>query len=170
MFVKSRIRLLNKISQNLQVTISSPPSITISQMFPGVLKSYTPQTIKAIDNLFNLLNTALHYSSEGHINIQTLKNINFNYDVSSIADNDQKNIVLIAKKIYSTILNSGNEFDKELTPQLIKDMVDSIFQSNFINNLSSLNPTSIMAQKIGGNLKTLLTDDLNYIKIYNPVK
>lgn len=175
-----RLKILKKMAQADLGTVPTdeavqakpatpPPSpFQASTVYPGIRAGFNQISIPIIDSLVSLLNMAAHYSSAGAINFQKFRNNGFNFDASNVPSIDQKNIMNLSKKIYHTLLNNGQEFKKPLTGQQVTDMVDSISESPEFNNLSHVSPTGQLAIKIQGNLKTLITNHLNYLKIANP--
>ena len=175
---KLRIKLLEKIAQATTPTtvptdqtantavVAAAPSFQASSMYPGILKGFNLPSINIINNIVSTLNTALHIATAGKINFQILKNNNFSTDPSSFQSSDQKNIFLLSKMVFQKLLNSGNQFENKLIPKQIQDIVGSIISSQPLLSLSSINPVSQLAQKVG-NLKQIIIDQLTLLKNNN---
>jgi len=145
-----------------------PPAFQASSMYPTVRKGYNPNSVQILDNFISLLNKAIHYTTSGKINFQTFKNNNFNFDASTSPSPDQKNIMNFSKKVYQNLLNNGM-FAKALTAQEINVKIDFLLKQPEYQGLSQVQPSSQLALKIGGNLKTLIFDQLTYLKNANPL-
>jgi hypothetical protein len=175
---KLRRKFLQKISQTTTptttgttpTTISSPPSFTASSVYPGISTGYNSGSLTIINNFVSLLNTALHYASNGQVNFQTLRNDNFNFDPSGATSVDQRNLMGIAARVYRSFLNSGQRFTKPLIGEQIAKMADLITFSPEFNNLSQVNPTGPLATKLQGNIKSLITNYMTYLKTTNPTQ
>lgn len=174
-----RIRIIKKLAQAATplptapavaatTVIAPPPAFQTSSMYPTVRKGYNANSVQILDNFISLLNTAIHYVTSGKINFQTFKNNNFNFDASAAPSVDQKNIMNFSKKVYQNLLNNGT-FTKALTAQEINDKVNLLFGLPEYNNLSQVQPAGQVAIKIGGNLKTLIFNQLTYLKNANPL-
>lgn len=156
-----------KASLNKQ--IPPPPTFQASSVYP-IRSGFNAATIAIIDQFSNILNIAMHYITSGKINFQVFRNNSFNFDASSAPSVDQKNLMNFSKKVFNIIYNSGNAYDQQLSGKEIASKMDSLINCQELQNLSSLNPTGIVAQKIQGNLKTILINYLNYIKLSNQIK
>jgi hypothetical protein len=131
---------------------------------------YNSASVGFIDSLARLLNTALHYSSEGKHNWQTLKNNNFNVDPSGESSVDAKNLLNLSKLIYQSYLNGGNQFPQKVTGNQIAAWNAATLQSQPYLNLSQLSPTGPVAQKMPGNIKDNISNTLRQLAQYNPVQ
>lgn len=182
---KLRLKILTKIAQQVADTATNslpqdtvattavlppPPSFIASQMWGWLGTSYNPITIVALNNLISLINLALHYSSNGQTNFQTLKNSSFQIDPSGIPSVDCRNLINLAMLIYRTFLNSGNQFAQKVTPIQIKGWADKISVSQPLLNLSQINPSGIIAQKVPGSLRDNILNYIRYLVMYNPIK
>ena len=175
----NRLKLLSKIAQQTTstttpqtttttATIAPPPNFQASGMWGWLTNSYNSYTITLINNLISILNTALQYASNGEFNFQILKDQSFQVDISSAPSVDAKNILNLSILLYKTFLNSGNQFPQKVSSQQIKTWIELINNSQALMNLSQLNPTGIIAQKIPGNLKDNIINYLRYISLANP--
>ncbi len=157
---------LEKIAQTTSATSisGSPPEFIAPNYYPIVLAFSTRNTY-LINNLTNIINQALYYTSNGKIQLQWMKNQNFNFDTSGQSNINLKNLMGFAKMMFNTIFtNNGAKYIKQLSPQEINDKVNILKSSTFLNLLSATNPIGQLASKIGGNVKTLINNTLNQIK------
>lgn len=156
-------RLREKILKSAQN--NAPPEVP-PDVFAYLNKGYNPETVTLIINLVNYLNTFLHYSSLGKDNFQKLSTNNL--DLSG-ATGPHKNIGLISKKVFQTLLNNKNTFSDKVSANLINQWCNTIISMPEFNNLTSVNPTSQLATKLPSNLKTLILNLLNLIKSQNRI-
>ena len=175
-----RMRVLEKLAQinttslpsdqaaQTKPTTAAPPAFQASAIYPGIRYGFNTASIPIIDAFVSLLNTAVHYASNGAVNFQTFRNDSFNFDASIAPSVDQKNLMNLSKRVYHTLLNNGQAYKQALTGKQVSDMVDMILASPEFNNLSHVSPTGLLATKIQGNLKTLITNYLTYLKLANP--
>jgi hypothetical protein len=169
---KLRQRILKKVAQDqgAQPTatpaVIPPPPPAPSILFSHLSEGYNGGTVSLIISLTQQLNKALHYASNGKANFQKI--IDGNLDLSG-ADPDEKNVGTLCKKWYVTFLNSRNTFAGQKVPgKTIATWVNDIITSPEYGNLSQVNPTSALATKLPGNLKTIIQDSTNQIKGQNP--
>lgn len=173
----ARTRLLKRIAQAQgaappvanTAAPAPPPPFQASSAYPGIRNGFNSASIALIDQLCNILNTALQYASNGKANFQIFRNNNFNFDTSGAADADQKNLMIFSQLLYRTLLNSGNPFPQLLNGAQIQNMVQRLSNLPALASLSQTNPTGIIAQKIPGNLKTNILTQLQYLTAANPV-
>jgi len=181
---KKRINLLAKIAQQAATpatsttattpataqpaTIAPPPQFQASSAYGWLSNAYNSTSISTINNLCSTLNIALHYASNGQFNFQILRDQSFQFDPSSAPSVDAKNLLNISALVYKTFLNSGNAFPTKPTGKQIKTWGDMIGASQAFLNLSQLNPTGIIAQKIQGNLKDNILNYIRYLEAANP--
>jgi len=166
--IKNRKKVFEKIAQvAVPINPATPAAVTpptefkASALVPNINVAFTPISVLYIDQLVNLLNTALHYSTSGKINFQILKNMNFTLDSSGLPSPDQKNLVKISEKIYNMFLTKTM-----ITPNQIDMFVTAMLASQEISNLSSVNPSGPIAQKVG-NLRANIIIILNKLKDAN---
>lgn len=131
---------------------------------------YNSASIGFINGLVSILNTALHYSSQGKHNWQTLRNNSFNIDPSGEKSVDTKNLLNLSKLVYQSYLNGGNQFPARVTGAQIATWNNAVLQSQSYLNLSQLNPTGAVQQKMPGNLKDNIANILRQLAQYNPVQ
>lgn len=149
-------------------SISPPPSFTASGAWGWMGNVYNSYSVSILDSLVGLLNTALHYSSEGKYNWQTLRNSSFNVDPSGASSVDTKNLLNLSKMVYQNYLNSGNAFPAKVTGNQVAAWNTALTQSQPFLNLSQLNPTGAVRQKIPGNIKENINNMLRDLARYNP--
>ncbi len=161
-------RIIRKIAQEQpeQKPLGNPPSVP-EYLFSNLDQGYNPGTVAAIKQLTNILNTALHYASAGKDSFQEI--LNNNLDLSGAVQN-HKNVGLLGKMIFSTFLNNKNSFAQKVTPNVINQWCVGLINSNEYSSLTQTNPTGQLANKIQGNLKTLILDIINAIKQQNILK
>lgn len=164
MTIKFRKKIFERIAQTAplptaqvaqtQSVSGSPPSFVVSNYYPSVILAFGNKNIPWINQLGNIINTSLFYTSNGQISLVTLKNVNFNFESDQAPSVDLKNLINFTKLMYNTIFtNLGQSYTQALNQQQIKDKVTKLFQSQPLNNLSSVNPIGQLATKINGNLK-----------------
>jgi hypothetical protein len=150
-------------------TLPLPPSIRATDLWGWLTRDYNTQTIGILNSLVSLLNTALHYSSNGQYNFQILKNDNFQVDPSGVPSIDTKNLIYLTSNVYRTFLNSGHEFKTKPSGNQISTWGNALINSQPLLNLSQVNPTGPLAQKIQGNIKDIILNYVRYFFMYNPI-
>lgn len=155
-------------SSTQAATIPPPPAFQASGAWGWMGNVYNSNSVGFIDSLVDLLNKALHYASSGKFNWQILRN-NFNVDASAAGSVDAKNLLNLSKLVHQTYLNGGNAFPQKVTGTQIATWNTSVSQSQAFLNLSQLNPTGLVAQKIG-NPKDSILNILRELARYNPVQ
>lgn len=155
-------------SSTTAATIPPPPSFQASGAWGWMGNVYNSASVGFIDSLADLLNKALHYASQGKFNWQILRN-NFNVDASAAGGVDAKNLLNLSKLVYETFLNGGNAFPQKVTGAQIAAWNTAVSQSQSFLNLSQLNPTGPVAQKMG-NPKDTILNILRELGRYNPVQ
>ncbi len=166
-------RLLKKIAQETTVPtegttpkqLPPAPNMPASQAYPSIMSGYTSAQIGIINNLVNILNIATHQATGGAYNLQVLKNKGFSFDPSSLPSPDQKNLLNFFLKVYQKLLNSGNKFQHRLSNEEIAGLVQQLLSATELSNLSQINPSGPIAQKIQGNLQQ---DIKNYLILLAP--
>lgn len=151
-------------------TLPPPPAVKATDLWGWLTRDYNTQTIGTLNSLVSLLNTALHYSSNGKYNFQILKNDNFQVDPSGVPSIDTKNLIFLASNVYRTFLNSGQEFKAKPTGEQIATWGNGLINSQPLLNLSQVNPTGPLAQKIQGNIKDTILNYVRYLLMYNPIQ
>ena len=107
---------------------------------------YNSASVGFIDELVKLFNLALHYSSQGQHNWQTLRNNGFNVDPSGEKSVDAKNLLNLSKLIYSSYLNSGNQFPAKVTGSQVATWNNDVLKAQSYLNLSQLSSTGEVAR------------------------
>ncbi len=173
---KLRLKFLEKIGQTppnvpteeVAKTTSvsgNPPSFIASNQYPSIVIGFQSRNLPAINNLSNLLNNSLYYSSNGKIHLPWMKSNNFNFGTDQIPSADLKNLMNFTKVIYSQLFtNNGQNYKVQLTPQEIANKIKILQSNQSLNNLPAVQPGGQLATKVGGNVKNLIQDYLLQIK------
>lgn len=175
---KLRLRILRKIAQNAlpqgtptdaaaQTTVvaGSPPAFKASDAYPGIVVGLQAKNVPWVNGLADVLNTALFYSSNGKVSMPWMRQNNFNFSADQSPSVDLRNIMNFTKLVYNNLFtNLGAGFQQPLAPAQLQEKVHTLQTSQFLSNLSSLQPTGQLANKLGGNLKTIITNYLLQIK------
>lgn len=177
LFPKRRMQYFNKLAQQASTTpqavptttVAPPPNFEASSAWGWLNGSYNSYSLTTLNNLISTLNTALHISSNGQFNFQILHGNSFQVDISASPSADVKNLLTISILIYKTFLNNGNPFEVKPTSKQIQIWGQQIINSPSFMNLSQINPTGALAQKISGNLKNNILNFIRYLDSYNPV-
>jgi len=160
-----RIKILNKLAQETKSVSGSPRSFNISTKYPTTTLGLTAKNTVLLNKVGDLLNNALYYLSSGKKDLEWMKSVNFNFDVSSESSVDLKNIMLFCKLLYHNLMtNLGVDFKEQLSEDEIANRVKLLSTSQPLTNLSSSNLDGQLSSKIGGNLKTLILQALTQIK------
>jgi len=175
MSIKERLKILTKIAQQATTptapttTMVPPPGFQASSIFGWLGSVYNTQTVSSLNNLCSTLNIALHYVSNGQFNWQVLRGNGFQVDPSGAPNVDAKNLINLSMLTYQTLLNAGNKPPQQVSPSQIATWVGMLSNSQALMNLSQVNPTGVIAQKIPGNLKDTILTYLKYLTMYNPL-
>jgi len=163
----NRIKILNRIAQDLLSKSSvsgSPRSFNIVSLYPTTVLGLTSKNISPLTKLADLLNNALYYLSDGEKDLEWMRTVNFSFD-ASIASGDLKNVMLFCKLFHTNLLtNLGADFTEALPATEIANRIRILSTSAPLINLSSTSITGQLNLKIGGNLKSLITQTLTQIK------
>ncbi len=151
-------------------TIPPPPAFQASGAWGWMNNVYNSYSVSIINSLVSLLNNALHYSSNGKYNWQTLKNAGFNVDSSGGHSIDTKNLLNLSVLIYQSYLNGGNQPQQKVTGEQVAAWNNATTQNQSLLNLSQINPTGLVAQKVPGNIKENILNMLRQLAQYNPVQ
>lgn len=172
-----RLKLWTKIAQTVPVpgpndqpstqaakptsVSGSPPVFIASDWYPTIITGFQTKNMSKINHLADLLNLSLFYTSGGKINMRWMKEQNWTFSTEQFPSTDLRNLMNFSKLVYYHIFSdSGAPYQRSLTPEQINQKLNILRSSPFLNNLSAVNPTSQLATKIGGNIKTLITDSL----------
>jgi hypothetical protein len=177
MYSKLRFKILKKIAQAATSdtptdgviatkTVSGSPSyFDITQYYPTITKAFSSQNMNWIFKLVDVINQALFYTSDGKIQFKWMQNSNFNFGTDSIPSADLKNLMGFSKQIRNNIFtNNGVKYEQSLTHEEIVKKVQTLKYSSFLSGLSQSNPMGQLQSKLGGNVKTLISDILLQIK------
>jgi hypothetical protein len=187
---KFRRKLLTKIAQAAgpaptagttsaatpPVTAPAPQFSPITGSWAWIPQYYNAQTVGYLAYLLGILNTAMHYSTNGQYNLQKNQNDLGSLDTSGLPSTDAKNIVLLAKLFHATFLNHGKQPEQRITPTQINQWANTISSSQPLQNLAQLNQTGQLAQqlnanfKLDGSLRQNVINYLGYITQSNPVQ
>jgi hypothetical protein len=152
-------------TENETATVSGSPKAFMATDYYPIILAFSSRNIPLIDGLSNVLNNALYYSSNGKNDLQWLKSINFNFDVSNVLSTDLRNIIGFAKQVYLQIYTNNGQIDKKaLSSQEIADRINPLKYSQYLSNMSATGTNSQLNTKIGGNLRTLINNYLLQIK------
>lgn len=151
------------VSQATTVS-GSPQSFVATNYYPLIL-AFSAKNAPIINGLSNILNNALYYSSDGKIDLQWMKSVNFNFDTSNTPSVDLKNLMGFAKQVYLQIYTNNGQLDnRELSPQEIANRINPLKTSQYLGSMSASGTNSQLSAKIGGNLRTLINNYLLQIK------
>jgi hypothetical protein len=151
-------------------TTQPPPSFNMtSGPWAWITGVYNPATIGYLTHIFSLLNSVMHYATQGQHNLVRDQNSLGSLDASQY-NPDGKNSILLAQLFYKTFVNNGNPFRP--TVAQINTWANTITNSQPLLNLSQLNPTGPAAQqmKLSDSLRQTIINNLAYIRQYNPVQ
>lgn len=182
--LKERLKLLTRIAQAATpdptasvavgapaaVTPPPPPAFQASGAWGWITNDYNSYTVSVINNLISMLNTALHISSKGQFNWLILRGNSFQVDPSGVPSIDTKNLLKLSQMVYKTFINNGNQFKQKPTSEQIQNWGTAITGSQPFLNLSQLNPTGPIAQKIPGSLKDDILNLIRLLNMYNPLR
>lgn len=169
---KLRLRILTKLAQTQPAQPTETPAIlgpvpsVPGDLLSNLYKGYNTNTIPLLTDLVNQLNIAMHYASQGKDNFTKIVGNNLD---SSGSNPDQKNVGMVSKEIFDTFLNKKNPFDEKIDAATIHNWAGALTSSSEYNNLSQIKPTSLLATKLQGNLKTEIQNLMNQIKQQNPI-
>lgn len=142
----------------------SPSSFIATSAYPTINTGFTSKNANIINKIADLLNTAIFYTSNGQIDLNRLKSNNFTLGTSDIPSEDLKNLIGFSKAIYNNLFtNKSQNFKDKVSQEELLQIINSLKSNQFIQNLSSLNPSGQLATKIPGNLKSLIITELSNI-------
>lgn len=164
---KIRIKILKRIAQ---VQVESPPvagspsSIDINSFPTQIELAWGSNNLPNIQKLANIINNSLFFLGNGNLDLNRLKQQNFNVD-TSIYYGDMSKIVLFAKLIYNKMFsNNGVGFKKELSVDEKKEIIDKLKSDTTFVSVPDGGLNNTLPSKIGGNFKSIVIDILNSIK------
>jgi hypothetical protein len=147
-----------------------PPNFQASAVWGWMNSDYNSYSVNTLNSLISLLNIALHYASGGRYNFRILRNRTFQVDPSTAPSVDTKNLLNLSILIFRNYLNGGTKFTVKPTPQQIQAWGQLISNSQAFLNLSRINPSGPIAQKVPGNLKNDILNYLKFLASYNPAR
>ena len=143
----------------------SPPSFVASNAYPTIIQGFGAANVPWINNLSNVLNDSLYYSSNGQVHLNWMKSNNFNFGTTQIPSDDLKKIMSFCKVVYSHLYtNLGQNFKQPLNQAQIAEIVKFVNSNPALNSLPTVVSNGQLASKIGGNLKTIIQNYLLQIK------
>jgi hypothetical protein len=153
------------ITDTTKTTVSGSPKAFIATNYYPIILAFSSRNAPLINGLTNILNNALYYSSNGKIEMDWMKNANFNFDISNTPSEDLRNLMGFAKQLYLQVYTNNGQLDKRaLTAQEISGRLNPLKFSQYLNNMNATGVTSQLNTKIGGNTKTLINNYLSQIK------
>jgi hypothetical protein len=154
----------DEVNKNKSVA-GSPPSFVASSAYPTLVQGLGTNNVPWVNRLSNVLNNALYYSSNGQVNLNTMKSNNFNAGITQVPSEDLKKIMSFCKVVYNYLYTDlGQNFKQLLSPEQIADKVKIVNSSPSLTNLPTVVSSGQLATKIGGNLKTIIQNYLLQIK------
>lgn len=143
----------------------SPPAFNVIDYYPSIITGFQSKNVPWIVGLSNLLNTSMYYSSNGKVTLPWMRSNNFNFGTDQIPALELRNLMNFTKLVYNELFtNLGQPYNNQLTSGQIIDKIHKLNSSQFLNNLSSVQPGGQLATKVGGNVKTLIQNYLFQIR------
>lgn len=143
----------------------SPTAVGVADLFPSVVLGWGSPNLHNIQLIVNAINNAMFILSKGQADFNKFRVANFAGEASNVPDQYLLAIVRFAKLIFNDLLtNGGKAYVAALTP---KDKASRIAKLNGMLLAANIPDGSIntqLAQKIGGSMKSILTNALNAIK------
>lgn len=175
---RARLEILKKIAQaslpaavpsdeaaKTTVVAGSPPPFKASNAYPGIIVGLQAKNVPWVDGLADILNTSLYYSSNGQVSMPWMRQVNFSFSSDKSPSADLRNIMNFTKQVYNYLFtNLGSAYQQPLPADQLQEKIHTLQTSQFLSNLASANPTGQLATKLGGNLKTIITNYLLQIK------
>lgn len=157
------LQILNKIAEESMVT-TSPPDFSVISYYNTIVVGFGSQNAAIINKLFDLINSALFYISNGKYDLQWMKSQNFNFGTSAISLPELRNLMNFTKIIFYYLLNNGQQFKNKLTNEAIQYRVDKVLSSNELKSLPTNLTSKKVQEKIGGSLKTMINNYLTLVR------
>lgn len=171
-----RLRILKKLAQTQpqQPAQTTQPAQAVIPPVPAVPpviyahlnNGYNNDTVTSIKAITEILNTSLHYASNGKANFQEI--MNNNLDLSD-AGPDELHIGVLSKMFYVTFLHSRNDFAAKISATQIHTWANAFLSNSNFQSLTQINPTGTLATKVG-NLRTTLQTLFVNIQNKNPIQ
>lgn len=144
---------------------SSPPPFNALDYYPTMILGFQARNMPWINGLAQLLNTVMFYSSNGKVTLPWMRSNNFSFSTDQVPSADLKKLMNFTKLVYMQLFTDlGSTYKHPLTVSQIADKIRILDSSQFLNNLSSVQPGGQVATKVGGNVKTLIHNYLLQIK------
>ena len=147
-----------------QSVSGSPPPFSAIQSFPTLILAFNQRNANVIEQLSNLLNTVMFYTSNGQVHMQWMRTVAFNFGVTDIISTDLQHVMNFCKQFFVQIFNGGQNYNAALTPEQIAEKVNVLKNSPALTSMSSTNPIGQLATKIRGDVKTSIINLLSQIK------
>lgn len=148
------------------VPVSSPPtSFNASTTYPNIDKAFGTNNKIFIDTVCNMLNNALHYTSNGKINLNILRQNTFNYTGPKTGFDPVliSQLIDISKLVYLNLLtNNGQVFEPSENLNIAEknQKINNIINSQSLTNMK----TSLNVVNVPADFKTKLLNELRKIK------
>jgi len=147
-----------------QSVSGSPPPFSAIQSYPTLALAFNQRNANVIEQISNLLNTVLYYTSNGQIHMRWMRSVSFNFGLTNIISTDLIHVMNFCKQLFVQFFNSGQNYKVALTPEQIAEKVGALNNSPALTTMSSTNPMGPLSTKIQGNVKTLIINLLAQIK------
>ncbi len=170
------MKIFRKIAQTVPSTetdatnqsttaVSGSPRAFIATNYYPIILAFSSKNAPIINGLSNTLNNALYYLSNGKIDLEWMKSVNFNFDISNTPSADLHNLMGFTKQVYSQIYTNNGQLDnRSLSTEEISKRINPLKFSQFLGNISATGTNSQLNIKIGGNLKSIINNYLLQIK------
>lgn len=173
---KFRLKLLKKVAQAAETTNNnettgpttvsgSPTDCSVVSYFPTSSETWGANNLTFIQQIINDLNDGIYVLSQGQLDFNKLRAQAFNVDVSKYPDRILKNIIIFSKLVYNVMLtDNGSNFANQLTPEIKKQKISQLTGALSNGGIPDGGINQFLTTKIGGNLKSLITNNLSNIK------
>lgn len=172
---KLRLRFLEKLAQAGQppanettgpTTVSgSPTKCDILVYFPSLIKAWGSNNLTFIQGLVDSLNEGIFVLSQGQVDFNKLRAQQFNVDAGKYPDRVLKNIVKFSQSVYNSLLTEGGkEFSEALTPEAKKSKITQLNGALGTSGIPDGVINQFLSTRVGGNLKSMITNDLSNIR------
>lgn len=158
--------------QMVNVNLGEPPDFNPTNLYPTLTKAFAPNALGVINRLSNYINDAIFYASNGQYSLKNFYNVNFNFSPTMIPSTNRNLnfLAMFAKEMYKELYNSNNAYTAPLNKELYSNKINALLQSQYLNNLSQVNPNSQLAKKMGGNVKIEVINILKLLLGVAPTK
>jgi len=175
---KTRIKLLEAVAQTYPGTTPAPNTQAGPAYVAGAPYAYDPYSyyptmtlgwgianVNWIRRLSNIINNAIYFLSQGQLDLNKIRMVNFVVDVSKYPDRVLTAVVKFALQVYRMIYTHQTaDFKTALLPEDKTAVVTQL--KNFLPYFQIPDgPINVaLVNKIGGNLKQVLFDTLTQIR------